>query len=254
MLKVLSSKEKRVIISFVATLVCYFYNFIQIDANYCSRNYACLPKKESCFSFPLVLSRHCCQCYVFTDFIRDFFIFLVLPFLFFYFALTMVSRKILLKITANLLGVFVLTALLLSLFFGFEASSGLVMRIGLLKKPTELILKMKCRGANKFLTYYGMLKNPICATKYPDAGKTCNGGNDCQSGVCYMTFKEANKLIEERYGKDAIYREDIDILSIIIPDGSGKCKRDNVPDCFSEVQGQVLIKDRKMIDRVGFCD
>ena len=120
------------------------------------------------------------------------------------------------------------------------------------RKLKRIWIKNTCWGKNKYYTTYGMFGNSVCATRFPDGGKSCDDGGQCLSGVCYMDSDLANMLIENEFGKEALMKG-IKVSSMVIPPGSGVCKENDLPNCFS-ISGSVLLEERKLIDRVPYCD
>lgn len=113
------------------------------------------------------------------------------------------------------------------------------------------IVQIQCTVPNKRFVTLGFSGSPHCATIYPDGGKSCDSGNECASGICYLSSQRRKELTEEQFGKEVfLYNQDFQLK---IPSQSGICKVDDIPDCFSIVGG-ARMENGKIEVTIPICD
>jgi len=114
------------------------------------------------------------------------------------------------------------------------------------------IVQAGCKGPNKMFTTLGFSGSPFCANVFSDGEKSCDSGNECLSGICYLDFDNRKEFAEEQLGREAFYSGNSD-FSLIIPPKSGICKQNSIPNCFS-LGGSVKIENGKVIEVFPVCD
>jgi len=126
-------------------------------------------------------------------------------------------------------------------------------RRGFLVLAATKIVQVRCKGPNKMFTTLGFFGSPFCTNVFSDGGKSCDSGNECLSGTCYIDFDKRKELIEKQFGQEAFHRRNYSDFSLIIPPKSGVCKQNDIPDCFS-LGGAAKIENRKVVEVFPICD
>ncbi len=104
-------------------------------------------------------------------------------------------------------------------------------------------VKVTCSGPNKEYTTTGPKSEPFCANVFSDGGKSCDSGNECLSGICFLPYRKERELVNKQAGQD----------TLIIPPKSGICKGDDVSECYS-LGGLKYIENGKVAGEFMTCD
>ncbi len=68
----------------------------------------------------------------------------------------------------------------------------------------QLLLSINCRGENQKITYVGYPKEAYCYATYSDGGEVCSDGNQCDSGICILSYEDDRALRFSKLTNDSL--------------------------------------------------